>query len=176
MIKCMCTCCVYIFEYVYIWVYKLVNVEHICVYVCMHTTHTPKFQNENVPNQYKPNEWMKLERIVHASFGCTYPNQSTIWCNRIRQHTRKKVAATKIFLVWPLYNLWMKESNSVQAHLNEYESISSQISTIDDELKALLLMSNLPPSCETFITTVCNTLTSVIKYSEMTSSILSKDA
>ena len=50
----------------------------------------------------------------------------------------------------------MKESDSVQALLNEYESINSQIlaqgMTIDDELKALLLMSSLPMSWETFVT------------------------
>ena len=58
---------------------------------------------------------------------------------------KKKVAATKIYLIWLLYNLRMKESDSVQTHLNEYESLSSQISaqgtTIEDELRAMLLMS-----------------------------------
>jgi hypothetical protein len=72
----------------------------------------------------------------------------------------KKVAATEIYLIRRLYNLRMKESNSITAHLNEYEGIISQLSaqgmTIDDELKALLLMSGLAPSWETFITTVRN--------------------
>jgi hypothetical protein len=53
----------------------------------------------------------------------------------------KKVAATKIYLIRRLYNLRMKESDSITAHLNDYEGM-----TIDDELKALLLMSTLPPS------------------------------
>jgi hypothetical protein len=56
----------------------------------------------------------------------------------------------------------MKESNLITAHLNDYEGLISQLSaqgmTIDDELKALLLMSSLPLSWETFVTTVCNTL------------------
>ena len=60
----------------------------------------------------------------------------------------KKVAATKIYLIRRLYNLWIKESDSVQAHLNEYESLSSQISSqgtiIEDELRAMILMSSLP--------------------------------
>jgi hypothetical protein len=62
----------------------------------------------------------------------------------------KKVAATKIYLIRRLYNLQMKESDSITAHLNEYEGIISQLSAqgmmIDDELKALLVMSSLPPS------------------------------
>ena len=74
----------------------------------------------------------------------------------------------------------MKESDSVQAHLNEYESLSSQISaqgtTIEDELRAMLLMSSLPPSWETFVTTVCNASTAGVKYSSITSAILTEAA
>jgi hypothetical protein len=44
----------------------------------------------------------------------------------------------------------VEESDSITAHLNDYEGIISQLSaqgmTIDDKLKALLLMSSLPPS------------------------------
>ena len=39
----------------------------------------------------------------------------------------RKVALNKMYLIRRLYNLRMKESDSVQAHLNEYESLSSQI-------------------------------------------------
>ena len=59
----------------------------------------------------------------------------------------KKVASTKMYLIRYLYNLQMEESDSVQAHLNEYERLSSQISsqgtTIEDELRAMILMSSL---------------------------------
>ena len=72
--------------------------------------------------------------------------------------TYEKVASTKMYLIQRLYNLRMKDSDSVQAHLNEYESISSQITsqgtTIKDELRAMILMSSLPSSWETFVTTV----------------------
>jgi hypothetical protein len=37
-------------------------------------------------------------------------------------------------------------------------------------------MSSLPPSWETFVTTVCNTSATALKYSETTSYILSEDA
>ena len=84
----------------------------------------------------------------------------------------------KMHLIRRLYNLWMKDSDSVQAHLKEYESLSSQISsqgtTIENELRAMILMSSLPSSWETFATTVCNASTTAIKYSEVTSAILRK--
>ena len=38
---------------------------------------------------------------------------------------KKKVAARKIYLIQLLYNLRMKESDSIQTHLNEYESLCS---------------------------------------------------
>jgi hypothetical protein len=64
--------------------------------------------------------------------------------------------------------------------LSDYEGIISQLSaqgmTIDNELKALLLMSTLPPSWETFVTTVRNASAVAVKYSKTTSSILSEDA
>jgi hypothetical protein len=48
--------------------------------------------------------------------------------------------------------------------------------TIDDELKALLLMSTLPQSWETFVMTICNASAPAVTYSETTSFILSEDA
>jgi hypothetical protein len=74
----------------------------------------------------------------------------------------------------------MKELDSITAHLNEYKGVISQLSaqgmTIDDELKALLLMNSCRPSWETFVTTVCNTSATALKYSETTISIFPEDA
>ena len=147
-------------------------------------------KTENPPEAYKPNEWQKLDRIVCAtirmhlsesvyfrvqSCSTTFDLWKTLW-----DTYEKKVAATKIYLIRRLYNLRMKESDSVQTHLNEYESLSSQISaqgtTIEDKLRAMFLMSSLPSSWETFITTVCNASTTVVKYSEVTSAILTEAA
>ena len=91
---------------------------------------------------------------------------------------KKKVVVTKIYLIRHLYNLQMKESDSVHTHLNEYESLNSQISaqgtTIEDELRSMLLMSSLPSAWETFVTTVCNASTTTVKYSKVTSAILTE--
>jgi hypothetical protein len=117
------------------------------------------------------------ESLYYTVQACTAANE--LW-KMLSDTYEKKVAATKIYLIWCLYNLRMKESDSITAHLNDYEVIISQLSaqgmTIDDELKALLLMSTLPPSWKTFVTTVCNASAAAVKYSETTSSILSEDA
>jgi hypothetical protein len=119
----------------------------------------------------------RSESVYYTVQACTTANK--LWKTLLDTY-KKKVAATKIYLIQRLYNLRMKESDSITAHLNDYEGIISQLSaqgmTIDDELKALLLMSTLPPSRETFVTTVCNASTAAVKYSETMSSILSEDA
>ena len=48
--------------------------------------------------------------------------------------------------------------------------------TIKDKLKAMLLMSSLPPSWETFVTTLCNTSTAAVKYSSVKNAILTEAA
>ena len=95
---------------------------------------------------------------------------------KLSETYEKKVASTKMYLIRRLYNLRMKDSDSVQAQLNEYESLSSQLTsqgtTIENELRAMILMSSLPPSWETFVRTVCNASSAAIKYSKVTSAIL----
>ena len=51
-----------------------------------------------------------------------------LW-KKLSETYEKKVTSTKMYLILRLYNLQMKDSDSVQAHLNEYKSISSQITS-----------------------------------------------
>jgi hypothetical protein len=143
------------------------------------------------PATNKPEVWTKMDRFIRATIrmhlsesvyytvkACTTSKE--LW-KTLSDTYEKKVAATKIYLIRRLHNLRMKESDLITAHLNNYEEgIISQLSakgiTIDDELKALLLMSSLPASWETFVTTICNVSATAVKYSETTSSILSEDA
>ena len=67
----------------------------------------------------------------------------------------KKVTMTKIYLIQRLFNLRMKESYSVTAHLSASESLIAQLSSqgmaIDEELRSLIFMSSMPSSWETFV-------------------------
>ena len=96
-------------------------------------------ENENAPKIYKANEWQKLDRIVratirmHLSESVYFTVQSCtttfeLW-KTLSETYEKKVTSTKMYLIRCLYNLQMKESDSVEAHLNEYESLRSQISS-----------------------------------------------
>ena len=117
-------------------------------------------ETENPLEGYKLNEWQKLDRIVRATIRMhlsesvyfTLQSCSTtfeLW-KTMSDTYEKKFTVTKINLTRRLYNLRMKESDSIKTHLNDYGSLSSQIlaqgMTIEDELRAMLLMSSLPSS------------------------------
>ena len=57
----------------------------------------------------------------------------------------KKTVVIKIYLIRHLYNLQMKESDSVTLHLSAYETIIAQLSspgmTIEEELRALIFLA-----------------------------------
>ena len=95
-------------------------------------------EKENALEEYKLNEWMKLDQVardsiqMHLSEPIYYNVQSCLiayelW-KTLSDTYEKKVAATKIYLIQSLYNLRMKESDLVTTHLNAYESIISQLS------------------------------------------------
>ena len=102
-----------------------------------------------------------------------------LWATLLSTY-EKKATATKLYLIRHLYNLWMKESDSVTAHLSAYETIVAQLSsqgmTIEEELRALILLSSQIPSWATFITTICNASSMAITYVSATGAILSEDA
>ena len=106
-----------------------------------------------------------------------YTTTFELW-KTLLETSETKVDATKIYLIPCLYNLPMKESDLVEAHINGYKSLSSQNlaqgTMIEEELKAMLLMSSLPPSWETLFTIVCNASSTVAKSSEVTSAILTE--
>ena len=94
--------------------------------------HIDPIEIENPPKGYQPNEWQKLDRIGRATIRMhlselvyfTVQSCSTTFelLKTLSDTYEKKVTATNIFLIRHLYILQMKESESVQTHLNEYEA------------------------------------------------------
>jgi hypothetical protein len=92
-------------------------------------------KNGTAPATYKPDVWAKLDRVaratirMHLSESVYYTVQScTTACElwkTLSDTYEKKVAATKIYLIRRPYNLRMKESDLITAHLNDYEGIIS---------------------------------------------------
>ena len=60
------------------------------------------------------------------------------------------LASKKVFLMRQLFNMKMSEGGSVADHLNEFNIVTSQLSSVgvnfDDEFRALLFLCSLPES------------------------------
>jgi hypothetical protein len=92
-------------------------------------------EHDTAPATYKLDVWTKLDWVacatirMHLSESMYYTVQSCtttkeLW-KTLSDTYEKKVAATKIYLIRRLYNLRMKESDWIAAHLNDYEGIST---------------------------------------------------
>ncbi|PKI43186.1 hypothetical protein CRG98_036411 [Punica granatum] len=70
----------------------------------------------------------------------------------------KPSAANKVHLMRRLFNLKMSESTAVAEHLNEFNLITAQLTSVaidfDDEVRALILLSSLSESWIEMVTVV----------------------
>ena len=125
---------------------------------------------------YSPARMHLLELVYYTvqSCGTAHVLWATLHCTY-----EKKETATKLYLIQRLYNLRMKEPDSVTAHLSAYQTILAQLSsqgtTIEEELRALILLNSLPSSWETFVTTICNASSMEMTNAFATREILSED-
>ena len=91
----------------------------------------------------------------------------------------KSSTMTKVYLLRRLFNLQMSEGGSIVDHINEFNMIVSQLSSVEinfeDEIKALILMSSLPESWDTVVAAISNSQGSdKQKFDEIRDVILSK--
>ena len=91
----------------------------------------------------------------------------------------KLSAMNKVYLMRRLFNLQMSKGGSVAGHINEFNMIVSQLSSVDinfeDEIKALILMSSLPESWDTVVAAISSSRGSnKLKFDEIRDVILSE--
>ena len=85
---------------------------------------------------------------------------------------KKPSANNKVHLMKKLFNLKMAENASVAQHLNEFNTITNQLSSVeidfDDEIRALIVLASLPNSWEAIRMTVSNsTGKEKLKYNDI---------
>ena len=83
----------------------------------------------------------------------------TLWKDLENMYETKN-AQTKIFLIWKLMNLKLKEGQSIVEHLNDFKGMIAQLSvtslSLDDETRACLLLGSLPNSWNTLVVSLGN--------------------
>ncbi|PKA51960.1 Retrovirus-related Pol polyprotein from transposon TNT 1-94 [Apostasia shenzhenica] len=92
----------------------------------------------------------------------------------------KPSALNKIYLMHHLFNLKMTEGSSITDHINEFNIITTQLSSVDinfdDEVNALILLFSLPESWSTTVTAVSSSSgQKKMKLQEIRELILSED-
>jgi acyl-activating enzyme 14 len=92
----------------------------------------------------------------------------------------KPSANNKVHLMKKLFNLKMTKGTSVTQHLNNFNTITNQLSSVeiefDDEIRALILLASLPSSWEGMRTTVSNSAgKSKLKYDDIRDLILAEE-
>ena len=92
----------------------------------------------------------------------------------------KPSANNKVYLMKKLFNLKKAEGTSIAQHLNEFNTITNQLSTVgiefDDEVRALILLASLPNSWEARRMTVSNSAgKNKLKYDDIRDLILSEE-
>ena len=92
----------------------------------------------------------------------------------------KPLANNKMHLMKKLFNLKMAENASVTQHLNEFNTIINQLSSVeidfDDEICALIVLASLPNSWEAMRMIVSNsTGKEKLKYNDIQNLILAEE-
>ena len=112
------------------------------------------------PEAMKAEEWALLDRQVLGVIRLTLFR--SVAHNVVKEKTtadlmkalssmyEKPSANNKVHLMKKLFNLKMVENASVAQHLNEFNTITNQLSSVeidfDDEIRALIVLTSLPNS------------------------------
>jgi hypothetical protein len=93
----------------------------------------------------------------------------------------KPSASNKVFLMKRLFNMKMSKGGSVVDHLNEFNMVTNQLSSVkvnfDDEVRALLILCSLPESWNDLVMVVSNFVSgsNTLKFDDVISVILSEE-
>jgi hypothetical protein len=93
----------------------------------------------------------------------------------------KPSASNMVFLMKRLFNMKMSEGGSVADHLNEFNTVTNQLSSVkvdfDDEVRALLILCSLPERWNSLVMAVSNSVSSsnTLKFDDVVGVILSEE-
>ena len=127
-------------------------------YLYQKDLYLPLGGKEKQPTAMKDEEWEVLDKKALGTIRLCL--DSSVAFNISKEITTESVmsalsklyekpsASNKVFLMKRLFNMKMSESGSVADHLNEFNTLTSQLSSVkvnfDDEVRALLILCSLP--------------------------------
>ena len=100
-------------------------------------------------------------------------------CEKIGIFYQSKSLVNKLFLQKKLFHLRMDENDIVTEHLNVYNTLVSQITSIGIKMakedKCITLLCSLPNSWDNLIVAIGSSSQATLKFDEIVSSLLSEE-
>ena len=146
---------------------------------------------ENKPTSMKNEEWEILDRkalgtirlclAASIAFNISKEKTTVDLINALAKLYEKPSVSNKVFLMKFLFNMKMSEGGSITNHLNDFNTITNQLSFVgvnfDYVVKALSILCSLPESWDGLVMAVSNFVygSSTSKFDDVIGVILSKE-
>jgi len=143
------------------------------------------------PATMKDEEWEILDRkalgtirlslAASVAFNISKEKTTKGLMDALAKLYEKPSASNKVFLMKRLFNMKMSEGGSVADHLNEFNTVTNQLSSVkvdfDDEVRALLILCSLPESWNGLVMAVSNSVSgsNTLKFDDVVGVILSEE-
>jgi hypothetical protein len=102
---------------------------------------------------------------------------SGLW-SRLESLYMMKSLMRRIYLKRQLYSLWMKEGKKFANHLNTFNTLIVQLTSMEvkfeDEDKAITLLYSLPKSWDNLVTSISFSSTNVLDYDSIVGALLAE--
>uniref|UniRef100_A0A803MU96 CCHC-type domain-containing protein n=1 Tax=Chenopodium quinoa TaxID=63459 RepID=A0A803MU96_CHEQI len=145
---------------------------------------------EKKPDGMQEAEWKLLDRQAlgvirltlsrNVAFNIAKETTTTCLMKALSNMYEKPSASNKVHLMRRLFSLRMSEGGSVAQHLNELNSVTTQLSSVeikfDDKVLALILLSSLPDSWNATVTAVSSSSgNNKLKFDDVRDLVLSEE-
>jgi hypothetical protein len=123
--------------------------------------------------------WLSLTASV--AFNISKEKTTKELMDALAKLYEKPSMSNKVFLMKRLFNMKMSEGGSVVDHLNEFNTVTNQLSFVkvdfDDEVRALLILCSLPERWNGLVMDVSNSVSgsNTLKFDDVVGVILSEE-
>ena len=140
------------------------------------------------PTTVSDEEWKKLDRKAKSTIRLCVSDSvllnvsgeamaKALW-DKLGTLYQSKSLVNKLFLRKKLYNLRMKDGDSVTEHLNAFNTVVSQLLSVDikisDEDKCISLLCSLPDSWDSLVIAIGSNATA-LQFDEIVSALLTEE-